>query len=235
MTAFPKYINIKHTGFGHEFPAPANDGAFFVSGPKVQAKDAGNPVFSQNTRSAYFPGAARCFLRRLKYEQHIARQGVRGFRQFFGKAEHYRGMPVMAAGVHPARMGRRVIAAVPLGYGQGVHIAAKSNRIRRARVEIRAQAGAPRGYEFAGEPGKRRRHISACFGQIETQFGYAVQLSAVFRQSVLHNDICLSACLSIFRPGRLHSMYKNMLALLYLPVNEFFAFYEILLCKRVQD
>ena len=72
-------------------------------------------------------GTADAFLRRLEDEDHLAKKMSRG-RQVFRRAEQHDGMPVVAAGMHAAFVGRAVRECIRLHDGQRVHVRAQTDR-----------------------------------------------------------------------------------------------------------
>jgi hypothetical protein len=95
-------------------------------------------------------------------------------------------MPVMAAGVHLPRMDRSIAAVTLFRYGERVHVAAEGKGVALAGAEESADAGAPDFCDLAGEILKGGQHVCACLRQIEIQFRYAVQRTAVSYQSGKH-------------------------------------------------
>ncbi|MFB0490379.1 hypothetical protein ABIE45_002965 [Methylobacterium sp. OAE515] len=74
------------------------------------------------------PGAAAAFLGRLEHE-HRGAVEVAGLGEVAGRADQHRGVPIMAAGVHLAGIGRAVGEVGLLLDGQGVHVGAQADAL----------------------------------------------------------------------------------------------------------
>ncbi len=86
-------------------------------------------------------GAAAALFGRLEDEVHGALE-VALLRQHLGRAQQHRGVAVMAAGMHAARVGRAVLEVVGLVHRQAVHVGAKPDRLHRVALAQGAdQAG----------------------------------------------------------------------------------------------
>jgi hypothetical protein len=100
--------------------------------------------------------AATAFLRGLEDEVHGALE-VAALAQHLGRAEQHRGVAIMAAGMHAARVLRAMLEIVPLVHRQAVHVGSQANSFQRvALAQGSDQAG-------LAQPA---RHLEAPFGEL---------------------------------------------------------------------
>ena len=119
----------------HHRAGPDRELAGRQARPVVHAVDRLDRVAVEHAFLDHHPRAALVLLGRLKDEMHRAGEIAR-LGQISRGAEQHRGVAVVAAGMHPARMPRGVREAVLLRDRQRVHVGAQrdcsSARVRRA-------------------------------------------------------------------------------------------------------
>ena len=157
-------------------------------GRVVDAEDLGDPEAVHDPFVHHDLGAAAPFLGRLEDQRDPARKVAR-LGQVARGAQQHRGVPVMAAGVHDARVLRRIVLARRLGDRQRVHVGAQADggaavapvaRIARvAAVDDRDHAGLrdPLVQLVHPELAQALGHEGGGLGQVEPQLGVLVQVA----------------------------------------------------------
>ena len=183
-----KDVHIHLAGAGHQFSRPAGNHPGRKPRPQVQPEDSLHPVCFKNTRLTQVSGAASGLLRRLKYQQHIVGQGFL-FAEPPGQFQNDGHMTVVAAGVHTARVQRRIFRPGFFRNGQGIHVRPEGN----GRFPPKVKPGAQRPFHGGKYPAIQALQslfqVCQSLGQRLVQLRNPVELPAVGTD--LHGDCLL--------------------------------------------
>jgi hypothetical protein len=159
---------------GEQWPRPHCDPTHLNPRSVVEREDRVARKLIEQPFFDHDPAAAPALFGRLEDQVHGALE-IPGRRKISGGAEQHRRVPVVAAGVHAAVMGRAVGEIVQLLDRQRVHIGAQPNRTGRIAVANGADhpgAGEPAVYlaPELGQPG-RDEVSGALLGKSELRMG----------------------------------------------------------------
>ena len=144
----------------------------------MQPENGLNAAVRKHAGLAQIPGSAGGFLRGLEHDEHIVGQTLFGA-QPPGQLQGDCHVAVVAAGMHPSRVGGGEVQPRPLLDGQGVGIGAKGNGLWAAKVKI----GTKRPLHGEKHPAiqffQGLAQIGKSLGQVPIQLWNSVQRPAV--------------------------------------------------------
>ena len=178
MDAFSLDVDVDLTGASHHFTRSGGDDACRQLRPQMHAIDVSDMEAFQKAALTQQSGTPGILFPRLKDQQDVVRKGRKDLRQSKRKPQQHCHMAVMSAGVHLAGVLTVVGHSGLLLDGQGIHIAAKSDRGKLFRCQntpARCFRWAKTAYR-ATTAGVGSGIL--CFGQVQFQLRDLVQVPA---------------------------------------------------------